>query len=261
MSGDGKLTGQVAVITGGGRGIGRAIALRFAGEGATVVVSSRTAAEIEAVVAEARALGSDGLAVIADAMERDSARQPAVQALERFGRIDILVNNVGGIVGSHNVWGGEDGSFEDTMVLNLNSTWWASLAALPAMRDRGYGRVINIGSTESLQANEGGPPAYVASKHAVAGLTKQLAHDVGATGITVNCICPGWTMTSMVDFKNLGAFMGVSEAEARAYAERQSSQNRILEPEEIADVALFLVSEAAARITGQMISVDAGYRL
>lgn len=257
----GQVQGLIAVITGGGRGIGRAIALRLAREGATVVVSARTEAELAAVVAEARQMGSKGLAVVADAMDRSQAREPVVQAIEQFGRIDILVNNVGGVVGMHQTFGGGDESFEATMVLNVTSAWWTTASALPAMRENGFGRVINIGSTESLRANPGGPPAYVAGKHAIAGLTRQLAEDVGDTGITVNCICPGWTNTSMVDFARMGEHMGVSPAEARAYAARKSSQNCILEPDDIAGMALFLASAEGARITGQILSVDGGYRL
>jgi NAD(P)-dependent dehydrogenase (short-subunit alcohol dehydrogenase family) len=255
----GRLSGRTAVVTGGGRGIGRAIALRFAGEGASVVVSSRTGTEIEAVVSEIENVGSKGLAVVADATEQPSAREPVIQALDRFGRVDVLVNNVGGVAGLDEAFGGGDGSFEATVTLNLSSAWWASSAALPAMRDNGFGRVINIGSTESLHA--GGTPAYAAAKHAIVGLTRQLAQDVGATGITVNCICPGWTNTAMADFESLGQHLGMTTEEARAYAAGQCVQNRIMEPEDIAAMALYLASEDGARITGQVISVDGGYHL
>ena len=257
----GRLDGLIAVVTGGGRGIGRAIALTFAREGATVVVSSRTLAELAAVVAQIEALGAAGLAVVADAMERGSARLPVEKALERFGRVDILVNNVGGVIGMHDAFTGGDESFEATIVLNVMSAWWATSAALSRMRDNGFGRVINIGSTESLRANEGGPTAYVVGKHAIAGFTRQLGRDVGDSGITVNCICPGWTNTSMVDFEKTAAFFGGTAAAARAYAAGQASQNCILEPEDIASMALFLASPEGARITGQIISVDGGYRL
>ncbi len=257
----GRVEGLIAVVTGGGRGIGRAIALRLAREGATVVVSARTRAELAAVVADIEAIGRPAVAVVADAMQRRSARAPVEQALERFGRTDILVNNVGGVMGMHCTFGGGDEGFEDTMVLNVNSAWWATSTALLSMREQGFGRVINIGSTESLRANPGGPPGYVAGKHALAGLTRQLAEDVGDSGITVNCICPGWTNTSMVDFKVMGEFMGTSAEAARAYAASKSSQNCILEPDDIAAMALFLASPDGARITGQILSVDGGYRL
>jgi NAD(P)-dependent dehydrogenase (short-subunit alcohol dehydrogenase family) len=261
----GRLEGRVAVITGGGRGIGRAIALRLAEEGASIVVSSRTGAEIADTVAKAEARGAQGFAVTADAMKRSGAREPVARALAEFGRIDILVNNVGGLLGFHAAFGDgsdeADDSFEATMLLNVTSAWWTTAQALPAMRDNGWGRVINIGSTESLLANPGCPPAYIAGKHAVAGLTKQLAHDVGDSGITVNCICPGWTNTSMVDFDAMAEHTGMTAAEARAYAEGMSAQKCILEPEDIAATAAFLCSDEGKRITGQVISVDGGYRL
>ncbi|MDG2004282.1 MAG: SDR family oxidoreductase [Novosphingobium sp.] len=260
-----KLEGKVAVITGGGRGIGRAIALRLAQEGAAIVVSSRTEAEIAEAVAQAKALGVNALAVVADAMQRSSAREPVVRALAEFGRVDILVNNVGGLIGMHHTFGdgsdAADDSFEATMVLNVTSAWWTSAQALPAMQKAGFGRIINIGSTESLLANPGCPPAYIAGKHAIAGLTRQLAQDVGDSGVTVNCICPGWTNTSMVDFDGMAEHTGMTPEQARSYAESMSAQNCILEPEDIAAMALFLASDEGARITGQVISVDGGYRL
>jgi NAD(P)-dependent dehydrogenase (short-subunit alcohol dehydrogenase family) len=224
-------------------------------------VTSRTAADLARVVSEVAELGGQAIPVIADAMNPATARKPVLQALDRFGRIDILVNNVGGVIGTHSTFGGGDDSFEATLVLNLTSAWWATSAALAPMRDSGFGRIINIGSTESLRANSGGPPAYVAAKHGLAGLTRQLANDVGDTGITVNCICPGWTNTSMVDFDSIGKHMGTTAEEARRYAARQCSQDRILEPDEIAATALFLASPEAGAITGQILSVDGGYRL
>jgi 3-hydroxybutyrate dehydrogenase len=257
----GKLDGQVAVITGGGRGIGRAIALAFAAEGATVAVSSRTRAELDETVAKADELGGKGLAVIADAMNRDAARLPVIEALDRFGRVDIVVPNVGGVAAMHSCLEGGDDAFEATLLLNLTSAWWTIMAAMPAMRAQGYGRIVTIGSTESLRANDGGPPAYVAAKHGLVGLTKQLAQDCGPSGITANCICPGWTNTAMVDFARTAEHMGVSEAEARAYATDKAALRCIMEPEDIAAMALLLVSPEGARITGSVLSVDAGYRL
>lgn len=257
----GKLDGRVAVVTGGGRGIGRAIALAFAGEGATVVVSSRSRAELDWVVAEAKGLGGGGMAVVADAMDRTAARLPVDEALARFGRVDIVVPNVGGVAGMHTCLDGGDEGFEATLLLNLTSAWWTISAAMPAMRTQGYGRIVTIGSTEALRANDGGPPAYVAAKHALVGLTKQLAQDCGPSGITANCICPGWTNTAMVDFARTAEHMGVTEAEARAYATDKAALRCIMEPEDIAAMALLLVSPEGARITGSIVSVDGGYRL
>lgn len=256
-----KLEGQVAVVTGGGRGIGQAIAVALAAEGASVVVSSRSKAELDWTVAEAKGFGADGLAVVADATDREQARRPVEAALARYGRIDIVVPNVGGVAGMHTCLEGGDAGFEATLLLNLTSAWWTIQAAMPAMRAQRYGRIVTIGSTEALRANDGGPPGYVAAKHGLVGLTKQLAQDCGPHGITANCICPGWTNTSMVDFAQTARHMGVSEAEARAYATDRAALGCIMEPEDIAAMALMLVSPEGARITGQAISVDGGYRL
>jgi len=182
-------------------------------------------------------------------------------ALERFGRVDIVVPNVGGVAGMHSCLDGGDESFEATLLLNLTSAWWTIQAAMPAMRAQKYGRIVTIGSTEALRANDGGPPGYVAAKHGLVGLTKQLAQDCGTSGITANCICPGWTNTAMVDFAKTAQHMGISEAEARAYATDKAALRCIMEPEDIAAMALLLVSPDGSRITGSIISADAGYRL
>lgn len=111
--------------------------------------------------------------MVVDAMERNSAREPVMRALAELGRVDILVNNVGGLVGMHQAFGDRsdeaDDSFEATMVLNVTPAWWTTALTLPAMRESGFGRVINIGSTEALLANPGCPLAYIAGKHAIAG--------------------------------------------------------------------------------------------
>ena len=152
----GQLDNKVAVITGGGRGIGQAIALRYAAEGATVVISSRTQADLDATIAEA-GLGSDrALAVVADAMDREDARRPVREAIDRFGRVDILVNNVGGTVGGKpDPFAGDDATFEQTLVLSLTSAWWTTSAALPGMRDQGSG-----GSSASARARRRSPAAH-----------------------------------------------------------------------------------------------------
>ena len=127
------------------------------------------------------------------------------------------------------------------------------------MRARGYGRIINIGSGASRRASAS--PGYTAAKHGIVGLTKQLAQDLARHGITVNCVCPGWTNTDLVSFPAIAKRSGSSEDEARASAEAESAQRRILEPGELGPMAVLLASPQGAGITGQVIGVDGGYRL
>ena len=254
------LDGRVAVVTGGGRGIGRAIALGMAKEGAAVVVSSRTQEQLDRVVAEVNHAGGEGLAVTADAADEDQARSPVRAAVDEFGRVDVLVNNVGGSsAGNHDPFSGDSGAFMGTLTLNLISAFWTSQEALIPMREQGHGRIINIGSGASKRA--AASVAYTAAKHGLVGLTKQLAMAAAPYGITVNCLCPGWTNTALVDFEKLAAAKGVTAAQAEADAHADSAQRRILEPEELAPMAVLLASEAGGGITGQVISVDGGYRL
>jgi len=257
----GQLDGKIAVVTGGGRGIGRAIAQRFAEEGADIVISSRTQSDLDAVVGSAESLGRTGVAVVADSTTKEGAQAPVLAALERFGRVDALVNNVGGTIGRHHdpFVDDPDGSFERTLTFCLTSIYWTTQAALPAMRDAGGGRVISIGSGASKHAS--GTVAYTAAKHGLVGLTKQLAAAAAPHGINVNLLCPGWTNTSLVDWPSIAARRGVSIEEAQATAFADALQHRILEAEELSGMAVLLCAADGRGITGQVISVDGGYRI
>jgi NAD(P)-dependent dehydrogenase (short-subunit alcohol dehydrogenase family) len=250
-----RLRDRVAVVTGGSRGIGAALAAALAGEGARVVISGRTQATLERT---AQAIGA--LAVVADASDRAGAREPVRRAIERFGRVDVLVNNVGGTAGGNpDLFDGGDAAFEETLVLCLTSAFWATRAALPSMRANGYGRIVNIGSGAARRAS--GSPGYTAAKHGLVGLTRQLAQDLARFGITVNCVCPGWTDTDLVSFERIARRRGVSEAQARADAEAESAQRRILDASELGPMVVLLASPGGAGVTGQVIGVDGGYRL
>ena len=258
----GRLNDRVAVVTGGGRGIGRAIALEMARDGARVVVSSRTREQLDSVVAEAEEVGSSGLAIVADALDREEAKAPVREAFAAFGRVDILVNNVGGgapLRGSQNPFTHDDDVFEANLALNLTSAYWTTREALPLMRDAGYGRIINIGSGYSKRS--GGALAYTCAKHGLIGFTRALAHDTAAHGITVNCLCPGWTNTALVDWEGMGKAMGMSADEAHALRAAENLQDRVLEPEELGPMASLLAAPESAGITGQVISVDGGYKV
>ena len=260
----GKLDGRVAWITGGGRGIGRAIAMEMAREGADIAICSRTEGEIQGVAEEIKGLGRRALAVRADVMILEDIREATGEILAHFDQLDILVNNAGGGVPPRNPDGlqpftHEDQAFMDNLNLNLVSVWRVTREVLPHMRDRGYGRIISIGS--GYAKNSGGTVVYTAAKHGVVGLTHALAAQVAPYGITVNCLCPGWTNTQLVNFDIIGMTMGVDGATARAMAENDNLQKRILEPEELGPMAALIASEASAGITGQVISVDGGYKV
>ena len=255
----GQLDGRVAVITGGGRGIGAAIALRYAAEGATVVVSSRTASDLENTLSVA-GLGPDrGLAVVADATDRNDARRPVSEALDRFGRVDVLVNNVGGTVGNNDPFLANDEAFESTLVLCLTSAWWTTSAVLPSMRDQGFGRIISIGSGTSKTTGASLP--YTTAKHALVGFTKELAKTGAPFGINANLLCPGWTRTSLVDFERIATARGTTVAIEEERAAADSLQHRVLDASELTGMATLLASDDGRGITGQVISVDGGYKV
>ena len=172
----------------------------------------------------------------------------------------MLVNNVGGSVGGNaDPFGGNDAAFEQTVVLNLTSAWWTTSAALPAMREQGAGRVISIGSGASKRT--GASVGYTAAKHGLVGFTKELAKSTAPFGINVNLLCPGWTRTSLVDFERIAAARGTTAEAEEARAAAESLQGRILEAEELTGMALLLAGPDGGGITGQVLSVDGGYKV
>lgn len=254
-----RLRGKVALITGGGRGIGRAIALAFAREGAEVAVAARTQTEIDRVAAEVAACGRQSYAVSCDVTEKKSVTRMVAAVHERFGRVDLLVNNAGT---------GRSAPFFKTdlemwnhlFALNATSMYLVTQAVMKGMLERKDGRVINIVSTA------GKIPfryctAYVASKHAALGFTRALALEVAGSGVTVNAICPGWvgstglfeeTITNIVKTTGRDATIAV-----KALAD-MSPLKRVMQPEEIAHVALMLAADEAGGINGQGINVCGG---
>lgn len=242
------LNDKVALITGGGRGIGRAIALTFAQHGARVAVAARTREQVESVARE-----TGGIALVCDVANPD-------QVTEIFADIkpDILVNNAG-IAESATLTNTTDELWQRHLAINLSGTFYCTRAALPAMLEKRWGRIINIAS---IAAKTGAPyiAAYAASKHGVLGLTRVVALEVAASGITCNAICPGYVDTDMVSrgVEQITSKTGRSAEEALEILRRMSPQNRLVTAEEVAAMALLLASDEGRGINGQGINIDGG---
>ena len=249
------LNGKTALITGGGRGIGRAIALEFARHGARVAVASRTAEQVEQVAAE---IGHGAIALVCDVANPESVARMFGELRERLGDADILVNNAG-IAESATLINTTDELWHRLISINLSGTFYCTRAALPAMLKKGWGRVINVASI----AGKAGAPyiaAYSASKHGVMGLTRSIALEVATAGITVNAICPGYVETEMVTrgIEQITEKTGRSAEEALDIIKKMSPQNRLATPEEVAAIALLLASDEGRGINAQGINVDGG---
>jgi NAD(P)-dependent dehydrogenase (short-subunit alcohol dehydrogenase family) len=244
------LNDKLALVTGGGRGIGRAIALTFAQHGARIVVAARTREQVEAVAQE---IGNNAVAVVCDV-----ANPQSVEEMFADLKPDILVNNAG-IAESSTFVNITDQLWHRHLAINLSGTFYCTRAALPAMLEKGWGRVINIAS---IAAKTGAPyiAAYAASKHGVLGLTRSVALEVAASGVTVNAICPGYVDTEMVSrgVERITTRTGRSAEEALDTLKRMSPQNRLVTPEEVAALALLLASDEGRGINGQGINIDGG---
>lgn len=255
-----KLQDRIALVTGGGRGIGRAIALAFASEGAGIVVAARTLAQVEGVAQEITdQFHSNALAIACDVSDVKSVEAMFAQTVEFFGRgVDILVNNAG-IAESAPIGKTDDELWNRHLAINLSGSFYCTRAALPAMAERGWGRIINMAS---IAGKTGAPyiAAYSASKHGLLGLTRSTALEVAAKGITANAICPGYVDTDMTTrgVENITKKTGRSAEEAMEAIRRMSPQNRLVTSEEVAALALLLASEEGGAINGQAINVDGG---
>ena len=243
-----RLQNKVAVITGGAQGIGRAIALGMAREGANVVVADLQSEKAKVVVGEIQAAGGQAIAVEVNVSSESSVKGLAVQTFERFGRADILVNDAGIYLKSPVVNKTEE-DWDRTLDINLGGNFLRARAFVPAMRRQNSGRIISIASSIA-HTGAVGFADYAASKAAIIGFVKGLARELGPDGITVNAICPGSANTDMPRRHR-------TEEEVMARL-RATPLRHVLEPEDISGPILFLVSDAAAYITGQAYSINCG---
>jgi NAD(P)-dependent dehydrogenase (short-subunit alcohol dehydrogenase family) len=244
-----SLKGRVALVTGGSKGLGKAMARGFVEAGADVFISSRHQAELEAAAAE---IGSGWESRVAWAVSDQTSRRDAGllvdAAIEKFGQIDILVNNAGSNT-PQSIDQIKDEDWDRIIELNLNSCMALSRAVAPQMKERRWGRIIHISSIMGL-ASKSGRDAYSATKAALIGLARASALDLGRFGITVNCLAPGPFMTDLP-----GKLL--SAEEKKAFAER-TALGRWGDPRELAGPALLLASDAGSYITGTVLVVDGG---
>ena len=252
------LAGKRAVVTGASRGIGRDIAMALAREGADVAVAARTTTELDHLANEVRALGRRAFALACDVTDAEQVTRMAAAAREALGGVDILVNNAGAS-GSHKFAGHDDALWHRMLAINLTGPYYVTKAFVPDMIAQRSGRIITIASIASRVGSKY-IAAYTASKHGVLGLTRALAVELVEYGITVNAICPGYVDSPMTsdNIASMAARTGASEDTIRATLERLSPQNRLIEADEVAAIAVFLAQDTSRGITGQAINVDGG---
>lgn len=244
----GKFDGKVAIVTGGSRGIGRAIALELGSHGAKVAVNYHaSAAAAEEVVAAIRAAGSDALAVQADVSDPEQVNVLFKTVTDAFGKVDILVNNAG-ITRDNVIMMLKPDDFDAVIDTNLRSAWLCSKAASRGMMKQRSGRIINITSVVGIAGN-GGQTNYAASKAGMIGLTKALAKEIASRGVTVNAVAPGFIASDMTAALSEDILKKAIEAIPLG---RQGA------PEDVAKAVAFLASDDAAYITGQVLVVDGG---
>jgi meso-butanediol dehydrogenase / (S,S)-butanediol dehydrogenase / diacetyl reductase len=250
---NGRLANKVALITGGGTGIGAAIARRFAAEGASVVVTGRRPEPISAIAAE---IG--GVAVAGDTNDNEHVVTAVSTAVSRFGGLDIVVASAG-IIFSDEVLSVKDSEWQQMLDINLTGAMKVARVALPALLERGGGAIVNVSSVGGLSASPQSV-SYGVSKAGMLALTRSMAYDYGPHNIRVNTLCPGWVRTPMseheMDF--LASEMGISRTEAFKLVTAHLPLRRVAEPDEIANCCLFLASDEASFVTGTVLVADGG---
>ncbi len=243
----GKLDDKVAIVTGAGRGIGRGIVEKLAAEGARVVVSDIDEGSARET---ARAIGGESVGLRADVTSKESVEAMVKEVMDRFGRVDVLVNNAG--------WDkvgpflkSDEPDWEKVIAINLYGTLHCCKAVLPVMVDQGYGKVVNIGS-DAGRVGSSGEAVYSAAKGGIIAFTKTLAREMARYKINVNCVCPGPADTPLF------AEIGEENPKLREALQKAIPFRRLARPEDVANAVAFLVSDEAEYITGQTLSVSGG---
>ena len=249
-----RLEGKVALITGGGTGIGASIARRFVSSGASVTITGRRMEPLSEIAGEL-----DCLAVRGDTADEDDCAAAVAQTVARFGGLDILVANAGIVSAAGSVTTLDVTDWQGVLNVNVTGVMQIARAAVPAMTDRGGGAIVTISSVAGILSTMG-LADYITSKHALMGLTKTLACDYGAQGVRANTLCPGWVKTPMSDMEvdSVAGRKGLTTEQARAEMTRHLPLQRMAEPEEIAACVEFLASDDASFVTGATLVADGG---
>jgi meso-butanediol dehydrogenase/(S,S)-butanediol dehydrogenase/diacetyl reductase len=250
------LAGKVVIVTGAGAGIGCASALLFARNGCTLIAVDLDESTVHEVAGKARKIGAQAEGMRADVSDAAAVCSVMARVLQRHGRVDVLFNNAG-IVAAGKAHEVSEEMWDRTFSINVKSIFLFCREAIPAMQRQGGGSILNMASATALRSVVD-RAAYSASKAAVIGLTRSMALDYAADGIRVNCLCPGTTDTESLQ-QRVAAFADKDEA-LRSFSARQPL-NRLGTPEEIAEAALYLISEKASFITGAAFAIDGGMSL
>ncbi len=252
------LSAKVAIITGGGTGIGKAIAASLCKSGASVAILSRSSAHIGPAAAELTRLGLSALALPMDVRNKADVQRAVAAVVSKWGAIHILVNNAG-ISGLSPIDDERDDKWHDIMDTNLNGMYLMTKEVLQRMPDNAGGRIINISSVLG-KFGVPGYTAYCTTKHGVIGFTRALALEVVQRGITVNTICPGWVDTEMaaLGINESAAQQGITPEQFKAQAVAAVPIQRFLDPDEIAELVTYIASDAARGITGQALNICGG---
>jgi 3-oxoacyl-[acyl-carrier protein] reductase len=249
---DGRMEAKVGLVTGAGSGIGRASAERFAAEGARVVVVDVDAERAQATAEAIERDGGEALALATDVADDAAVRAMADAALDRFGRVDALVNNAGILDDYLPAAETPDEIWERVLGVNLNAHFLTCRALIPQMLEHGGGAIVNVASTAGLNGGNGGA-AYTTSKHGVIGFTRQLCFDYARLGIRANVLCPGAVETGLTH-----EIFSSGDAEVMKAVE-SAPVGRWAQPEELANAVLFLASDEASFVNGAVYVVDGGF--
>jgi NAD(P)-dependent dehydrogenase (short-subunit alcohol dehydrogenase family) len=258
-----ELEDRVAIVTGVACGVGKAIALQLAERGAHLVLVGRNAAALEELANTIERGGRPAAIIRCDVTKGDEVRRMVANAEAFAGRVDILVNVVGGTRSlAEPIWKTSEKDFTDIVTLNLTTSFLTMAAVLPKMIEQRWGRIINIGGSFGLRGRAE-RAAYSSAKWGLRGLTKSAALEAGPYNITINCVCPGMIEGAQFDLagEELAARAGISAAEAKSRLAEGYPLRRVSTPQDIAEVVCFLAGERGRQITGQDLAVDGGWSI